>query len=342
MLYLYINGVFQKLMALSHFFLKIVQFFLIPGFVLLTSVPALIAGEGDNAGYAGQRRLPKNSCMFNLDFSNQRNTSIPAIENIAQPYLNTGFTFYSRRNFDLAVEAGAGFNSDTSFSQAAYDLGLSGGYTFDINPVFKLRPSYSHWFYSKNSNFLQTLISDAFQLDLYVQKKWYYGGIFPSLLLGEKNTFMGSIKNGVLFNFDNVLRKQTLLSIGVEANFTFRDRHYFNEIFYDGWNTDEFVYWYANYYGLSDPEIEAFYSRINLEGLETIKSVTRDRLNTRFSDLFDPSYGPGYLDVSFPLFYSTLHWNFYLLPMLMIPLSSSVIYESDVQFIINAGIAVIL
>lgn len=315
--------------------IKIIQFFLLLLLVLQTS-SLYVTANPDKPVIAHSHN--NNYLLLNLGYISQRDLNIPAEENLSQPYFNTGVSFYTKKNFDISVQGGMAMNSDTSFTKSSGELEFNMGYSVDVSPTIKIRSSYSHWIYSKNSNELQSLFSDMGQIDIYIQKKWYLGGLFSSYMFGDRNTFYGTIKNGVNYYYEGVFGKASLLSFGLEMDLNLNDNNYFNMLIYESWDALEFEDWATGFFG----ESQDISARIEREGFENVRSSIAEQLVEDDPTIFKPSYIFTTLNIGVPVLFVSNTLSCFLLPMFVVPLSSSLFYEKDVQFIFSAGLAITL
>lgn len=314
--------------------LKIVQLYLSLLTCLLT-ITSVKAGEPvrNNAGnapfiYSG------NIFMLNTDFTSQQSLAKTDINSVFQPYLSEGFSFYSRSNLDFSVQGGIAFNSDTSFTEITRDLLLCGGYTLIVNPSLAFRPSYTHLEYSGNSNTYYTMISDMLQLDVYFQKANYYSALFSSLLFGEKFQVYSTWKNGIGLYSNRSASKNIMPGIAFELDISFSDRNYYNEVVYRSWDEETLQEWVDMYY---QEYSRILSSAISVDEFATAKTNILGRLKTEHPELFEPAYTLSTLNLSVPLSLSGKKTYFYVTPILMVPLSSVIFYEQQIQFILNAG-----
>lgn len=306
------------------------------GIILLTPFINLY-GQEANTKKLFNPPVSVNTFLLNFDYTTQQSTTTLVPEDLSQPVLNAGISFYSRSNYDISVLTGIAYNSDTSYSEAAYEAGLSLGYTFNISEYLKLRPSYSHFVYSGNSHPFHSLISDNFQVDFTFENDWYYGGIFIGYLNGTKNTIYTSISNGVNFSKNDVLINHSYLSLGFDIDLNFSDLNYYNEILYDSWDQSEFISFMTNYKAIS-PENLLF--RINDYGIDRVKAFEKDAIAAENPGIFDPKFGISYLNLSAPILYSTRVLSLYALPTLLFPLSDNIFYSRETQFILSFGFSV--
>ncbi|MBN1952688.1 MAG: hypothetical protein JW801_15915 [Bacteroidales bacterium] len=309
------------------------------GSVLLTTSICLQARE-DRKFFNLNPAIPVNTLFLNTDYTSQRSTNTYIIDELKQPYLNAGISYFSRKNFDFSLQAGMAFNSDTGYSEPAYELDLSAGYTFNLGNYVKLRPAYSHFLFSKNSHELQSLFSDMLQLDLYWAGDYYYGGLFNSYLFGEKDVYYSTIQNGVSYYKEKTSGRNTSFSLGIELSLNFSDPNYYNSILWNSWNDEEFAYWLANYHNeLYGGDVELVFHQFDLYGYENVKAREEQLIALQYDGIFDRSFGLSYINLSIPVTFSPRSLGFYLLPTLMLPVSSSIFYDPDVQFIMSLGMS---
>lgn len=277
-----------------------------------------------------------NSLFFTFDYLSQTNTLGVVNESVKQPSYSSGILFYSKHNFDIGVSAIITDNSDSSFTKASSEFDFMAGYTFSPTDDLTIYPSYTHLEYSKNSYTLQSAFSDILQLDIYLDKKNYYGGVTASYLLGTKNTFFASAQNAIGFNKEDFLIRNSYVSMYLELDVNFGDKNFYNEFIYNEWNSDEFLTWINEYYPLSYSTV---YLLIIRDGLEDTKSRFYDRVNEYDPEVFRSTYTITSIDIMLPIYYSIGPFMFNFTSYVIIPTFNSMFYEQNPLFIFNAGVA---
>jgi hypothetical protein len=303
---------------------------------LIGSISSNAAAMGNMPFITTSSAYKMNSLFFTFDYLSQTNTLGIVNESVKQPSYSSSILFYSKYNFDAGVSAIITDNSDTSFTEASTEFDFLAGYTFSLTDDLTLYPSYTHLEYTKNSYTLQSVFSDILQLDLYLDKKHYYGGITASYLFGSKNTFFASVQNAIGFDKEDFLIRNSYLSMSLELDINFGNKNYYNEFIYNEWNRDEFLSWIDEYYPLAYYAIDELIIR---NGLEETKSRFFDRVNEYDPEVFKSVYTITSIDIMLPVYYSIGPFMFNFTSYISIPTFSSMFYEQNPLFIFNAGVA---
>ena len=281
----------------------------------------------------------RNYWLVTADFTKQRDFVTPVELRLQQPYFSSGLFFRSKKNFDLSLAGSVAINSDSTFSKAAGDLLFTAGYTWEITPRFSIRPSLVQQVYSKNSHYLFSLFSNVLQIDINYRGSVYQGGIYGGYWLGDKNTFYTSVKNGTEYFFTLPRFEKIWTGIAIESYVNFSDMHFYNELLYRNWSADEFASWASEY---ENVPVTSVMDLIERSGLDDIKDYYEYLLSESDPQIFGRAYGITSFQLDLPLTLIGGKWSGYLIPAINIPLSHSMFYEQTVQFLISAGIALII
>jgi hypothetical protein len=257
-------------------------------------------------------------------------------ESVKQPSYSSSILFYSKHNFDVGISAIVTGNSDSSLTSTSAEYDFMAGYSFSVTEDLTIYPSYTHLEYSKNNYSLQSVFSDIVQTDIYLDKKYYYGGITASYLFGRKNMFFASMQNAIGIEKADFLIKNSYLSIHLELDINFSDKNFYNEYIYFEWELEEYLSWIDQYYHRAYDLIE---ERIFRYGLEETKSFFFEVVTEYDPEVFQPSYTVTTVDLMLPIYYSIGPFMFNFTSYLIIPTFDSMFYEQDPIFIFNAGVA---
>ena len=279
----------------------------------------------------------QNTVLLNIDYFSDVQYKGLTGTSPNQPELATGITYYSNRSFDASIQSVIAWNSDTGYRKAAYEYDFTAGYSFLLSRNFTIRPSYSHTEYSRNSNLFATAFSEILQTDVYYFSEYYLAGASLSYLLGKKNMFFFTLQNGVFFNFNRVIGKNTMFSIQIEADMNVNDKNYYNSFIYDAWNAEEFTFWVNDQY----PEYsQQIINDIRLYGLPFAKNRLVNNLESDNQHIFEPSYGVTSIQILAPVMFMLSRYTLSVTPMFSIPCYSSDFYSQFSSFIITAGISI--
>lgn len=277
-----------------------------------------------------------NSLFFTFDYSTQTNTFGVINDEVKQPNYSPGISFFSKYNFDVSVLSIFTKNGDTSFTKTSSEIDFSAGYSFQPNENFTIYPSFTHSEYSKSISPLLSAFSDIAQLNLYYNKGVYFGGLSSSVLFGDKNMFHLSMQNALGIYIDDLLFKNSLLSIQLEFDVSFSDKNYYNKLIYDLWNQEEFLFWVYEEYPRT---LLAVRARIENYGLDSTKDWFYSGINEIDNSVFGSSYNITSLSFVFPIYYSVGQFMFNFTTFLVVPTSSNSFYQQNTQLLFSTGIA---
>lgn len=276
-----------------------------------------------------------NSLLFSTDYNSQTNTFGLVNNDVKQPNFNGYLSFYSKYNIDISVQGGLSMNSDTSYSKTTRETDFMAGYTWALTKKLSFYPSYTHLWTDRSANALQRVFKDIFQLDVYYDTKYYQPALTLSYLSGTKNMFYFSLQNAFNLDIDNILGRNTILSLGLSLDLNFSDKNFYNSMVYDQWKAGDFVYW-TRYY-TTYPKRPA--AQILLYGLEETKNDVYNWVTSNGPKVFDPVYTLTSVDVMLPVFYSFNNFMLSATAFLVVPATQSDFYGQSAQLILNFGIA---
>ncbi|MGD2035774.1 MAG: hypothetical protein PVF73_11995 [Bacteroidales bacterium] len=265
-----------------------------------------------------------NSLFLSFDYSTRTNTFGLINDQVKQPSYNAAIGFFSKYNFDVSVQTVFTGNADTSLTKTAVETDLMAGYAFSPTEDLTIYPSYTHMEYSRSANTFLSVFSDIAQLNIYYNRNVYLGGLGTSFLFGNKNMFYLSLQNALGFYFDNVVFRNSLLSIQLEFDLNLSDENYYNKFIYDSWNREEFITWgYKEYPG----SLVAVLAGIRLNGLEETKETFYRLIEENDGSDFEASYTFTSANIVLPVYYSAGQFMFNFTTYLVIPTFSSGFYE---------------
>ncbi len=169
--------------------------------------------------------------FFNTSFNYSSNTTTYGRLNslVKQPSYSPEISFYSKYGFDVSAVFYVLGNSDSTFEESTTEFDINIGYEWEPFKNFLIYPSYSHFFYSKNSYSFKSGFTDNFQLDIDYSIKFFNTGISGNYLFGETNTGIISFRNSILLEKENFLFKNLYVAIQPGVNLTWGNQLYYTD-----------------------------------------------------------------------------------------------------------------
>ncbi|MBN1115863.1 MAG: hypothetical protein JXA77_01565 [Bacteroidales bacterium] len=275
--------------------------------------------------------------IISADYTSNSNSFAYTLSEIKQPTIISNLSFISKHNFDIGYSGIATFNSDTSFSEPAFEHNIFLGYTFYLKEKISIYPSYTRLFHSKNYNDLTGQFSDIFQTDFS-----YFGEHFSSFLnfsyiLGDKNIFYASWQNALEVGIEDFLKEKSHLNIQAGINFNFNNLHFYSEYLFYSLSEDELLNWTQDNLSL------IIYNRTRtiLQGfsLQAAQYYVRNVIENTDLDYFDPKYTLTSMDLFLPVYYSLGNYMFNSSISLNIPLEENTFYDESTTFYFSTGLS---
>lgn len=167
-----------------------------------------------------------NYIITSFDYSSNTTTYGRINTLVKQPSYSPGISFFSQYGFDVSTLFYVLGNSDSLFENSTTELDLMVGYEWEPVNNLIIYPSYSHFFYSKNSNSFKSGFSDNIQLDIDYSVKFFNTGISGNYLLGNKNTGLLSFRNSILLEKEDFLFKNLYVAIQPGIDLTWGNQLY--------------------------------------------------------------------------------------------------------------------
>ena len=168
------------------------------------------------------------SLSFSLDFMSDNNVNGRFSMFGSQPNLAGSASYYHKWGFDISAMYSNVWKSDESNSNATQELGLSLGYNLDMTKWLSASASYSHFYYSRNSNALRSIYKYLISTGIYSEVKWWVTDVMVGYYSGRAEELYVAMETGVSFGFDNVFKKGNSLSIQPMVSAYMGDINYYN------------------------------------------------------------------------------------------------------------------
>ena len=184
-----------------------------------------------NMLYFSHGKAQYNYIISSFDYSSNTTTYGRVNTLVKQPSYSPGIIFFSKHGFDVSGLLYVLGNSDSTFENTTNEFDIMLGYEWEAFKNFIIYPSYSHFFYSKNSDFFKSGFSDNIQLDIDYSIKFFNTGVSGNYLFGENNTGLISFRNSLLIEKEDFILKNLYVAIQPGVDLTWGDQTYFsNEI----------------------------------------------------------------------------------------------------------------
>lgn len=151
------------------------------------------------------------SLVIGADYSTNTNTFGRFDDAATQPSYSPYLSFYHKWGFTLGAVGYFISNSDSSGSKSTSELDLQAGYTWKLNSLISINPSYNHFFYSKNSTVLKRSYNDYAQLTILSSKKWWSGSISGKYLWGDFDETMLTAQTDAIVKINHVFGRENAL-----------------------------------------------------------------------------------------------------------------------------------
>ncbi len=175
------------------------------------------------------------SMLFaSFDYASNTNTLGNFNQFVKQPSYSPSVQYFSKYGFDLGLAGMLTANSDDSLESSTLELDLSAGYSlYLLENSLVIYPSYSHFFYSRNSGSLKSLFSDNIQLGIIYINKILTVGNTSNYMLGSEKTFMTTFYLSLNFQKEDFLFKNSLLGFQPELDLNLGNYEYLNDYYFD-------------------------------------------------------------------------------------------------------------
>ncbi len=192
----------------------------------------LYAGDAENIQDQGNI---KTSMLFaTFDYSSNTNTLGNFNQFVRQPSYSPSVNFFSRYGFDLGVAGVLTNNSDDSLEASTLELDVTAGYSLYLfNNRLTIYPSYSHFFYSGNTNSLKSLFSDNIQLGVTYTDNILILGNTSGYMFGEQKTFTTTFYFSLDLEKEDFLITNSMVVFQPEMDINFGDYKYLNDYYFD-------------------------------------------------------------------------------------------------------------
>ena|GEM_PF-3283304 len=224
-----------------------------------------------------------NSLIFSVDYTS--NSSVMGILNAdtRQPSVSPALALYTKWGADLSVIGNLMDNSDDSLENFATELQFFLGYAFRPGKHFTFYPSYSHFFYSRNSNALKSLFSDDIRIDVDYNYDFLSIGASAGYYTGKQHAFYAALSNSFQIYFDRFPFRKSSLSISPGIDVNFGSYEYLNLYYISELKDNPGLY----YYLLSYPAIRRYVHRqLVLHPDLTYKDILDTYLEEKAQDSF--------------------------------------------------------
>ncbi|WP_143525056.1 hypothetical protein [Labilibacter marinus] len=153
------------------------------------------------------------SLSFGMDYMGDYNVNGRVNTQASQPNLTSMASYFHKSGFDISFMYTNIWNSDETYTQATQETDLSLGYSAEITNWLNGMASYSHFIYSDNSNSFRSNYKHLVSASLFSEVNWWLADVTVGYYSGRSNELFSSFETGVLFEFDDFLKKDNSLSI---------------------------------------------------------------------------------------------------------------------------------
>lgn len=198
-------------------------------------VSLLLVGANSFAVYTPKDSIDGNdekitSLIIGADYSTNTNTFGRFDDISAQPSYSPYISFYHKWGFNLGAAGYFIGNSDSSGSKTTSELDLQASYTWKLNSLISINPSYNHFFYSKNSTVLKRSYNDYAQLAIVGSKKWWSGSVSAKYLWGDYDEMMLTAQTDAIIKINHVFGRDNTLVLQPTIEVNMSDINYYRYI----------------------------------------------------------------------------------------------------------------
>ena len=147
-----------------------------------------------------------------------------------QPSYSPYLTYNGKHNLQLGAAGNFIENSDATASQTTSELDLQAGYSWELSDKFSIAPSYTHFFFSSNSDALRRSYSDYLQLSLNTDLKWWNCSLSGKYLWGTFDETLLTAETGFTITINNVLHHGNTLVIAPFGELNISNINYFRYV----------------------------------------------------------------------------------------------------------------
>jgi hypothetical protein len=167
-------------------------------------------------------------------YKNVKNTLFVNNE-VSQPTFSPNITFSIPLGLSLSGYANIIGNSDSTQTKATTSFDLSLGYYISLfDDKLSIYPSITHYFYSKNSTSVTSLLKNQLSLDGSYEFKWLCLSVGGSYLNGESNDFGLNSQFYIPITFESFLSENGQLSICPGMNVVFGNQSFNSDLLIQG------------------------------------------------------------------------------------------------------------
>lgn len=182
-----------------------------------------------SAVFSIQIKAQYNFIITSFDYSSNTTTYGRLNALIQQPSYSPGVSFFSKYGFDVSALFSILGNSDSTFENYTNEFDIIVGYEWEPVKNLVIYPSYSHFFYSKNSNSFKSGFNDNLQLDIDYSLKSFNTGISGNYLVGENSTGLVTFRNSVLLEKEDFLFDNLYVAIQPGIDLTWGNQTYYKD-----------------------------------------------------------------------------------------------------------------
>ncbi|MCK4663371.1 MAG: hypothetical protein KAT68_10935 [Bacteroidales bacterium] len=277
-----------------------------------------------------------NYSSFDISFDYFTNTSTFGQFNqlVKQPSYSPGISYFSEKGFNISFISTFIENSDTSLQNMSVEYNLMIGYSYYLGKKITISPNYTRFFYSNNSNSLKSAFTDDFSLDISLNIKSFTSSVTGDYVLGNKNEFFLSLQNYYSIDIENVIIIKTILSIQPEVDINFGNQTYYNNYYWDSYNTnEEFRKYVLNQQGIKRKIYLLHKQYPNLTLDEIMHIISLSYITS------EDEYNLSSIGIILPLYYMIGSFSFNVGISLFSLINKPEYIEDDYQVFFNAGIS---
>jgi hypothetical protein len=150
---------------------------------------------------------------------------------IVQPTFSPNIIYNAPFGLSLSAFANIIGNSDSTQTKSTTEFDLSIGYNLALlNDKLSIYPSFTHYFYSKNSTSVTSLLKNQLSLDVSYDFNWMYLSVGGTYMNGEKNDYGLNSQLYFPITFEKFITANGQLLISPGASVVFGNQSYNSDL----------------------------------------------------------------------------------------------------------------
>ena len=173
----------------------------------------------------------ESSIVIGTDYAGNTNTFGHFNNFVAQPLVSPYVSYFGKKGLFVSGLVNFVGNSDSTNTKTSSELDFQLGYRWNITDHFSIVPSFTHFFYSANSNSFKSGFTDYVQVDMNAELKWWYTTVSTGYIVGNNNQLIIIPQTGVNIQFDHILGKSNSLTIQPSVSCDFNNQDYYSSYY---------------------------------------------------------------------------------------------------------------